>query len=165
MMLFFIRYLANCQSISMFAKFDFNGRSQFPFRFLKLLYPFLECAYPFLEQHTKKKTLFAQQVAQQATTSSYIFWKFWFEGKILNWDSFVALPILCHFIQGQLIVGLLKLHPLWWFPLMLIFGQNWWNMMSFVAELWYPGLQNYNIMCEIVGRKGTASLVVITALV
>ena len=34
-----------------------------------------------------------------------------------------------------------------------------------VAELWYPGLQNFNTMCKIVGMKGTASLVAIPALV
>ena len=35
-----------------------------------------------------------------------------------------------------------------------------------VAELWYPGLQNFNTMYKkIVGMKGTASLVAIPALV
>ena len=39
------------------------------------------------------------------------------------------------------------------------------TLTSFVAELWYPGLLNFNIMCKIVGIEGTASLVVIPALV
>ena len=44
-----MRYLANCKSISIFAKINFNGRSQLPFPFLELACPFLGHAYPFLE--------------------------------------------------------------------------------------------------------------------
>ena len=39
------------------------------------------------------------------------------------------------------------------------------TLTSFVAELWYPGLSNFNTMCKNVGREGTAILVVIPALV
>ena len=37
------------------------------------------------------------------------------------------------------------------------------TLTSFVAELCYPGLQNFNTMCKNVGREGTASLAVIPA--
>ena len=39
------------------------------------------------------------------------------------------------------------------------------TLTSFVAELWNPGLQNFNTMCKNVRREGTASLVVIPGLV